>query len=498
MKIKIITYLLVVLLVANSCQDDDKFLSEATPSVFAANEPKSNDELYSLVLGNFFAFMGAGQTGAPFDGIVSYPVMASGEMDMLTLDGDYARGNMDHWFTRQNTDIDIYTTQFFTHTHYVTNQCGVVLNQVGKFEEKKALEPLIEGQTRFLKALTNFAGVTAFAPPYGKDNKAKAIVLYDENSLSKGPKDLRSRNTVEEVYAAIIKDLEIAIAKLPSTWTSGNDPAMAKYKILPYKAAAQFLLARVYFNMGKENWSKALPYINSVLADQQYALETDPRNAYDLKKNVVPGKETIWCLSSEWWTWLDPTFIWHSFNYDLTSNTWDYHGTGRMYPISEEMLKYVGWNDTIEAKKDQRYNRNFIRFEAGKDPLTIYKSLTKPYVWPRKFGVSYRSSIQMMRLAEMYLDKAIILFNSGDKAGAAAALKVIRDRAGLPEIKAADLTEEIIHKERAKEMMYEGDWLRYLQTQRKQIAPGKNPIAWDDPSLILPVPLDEKTYNPNI
>lgn len=498
MKNKSIIYLLILLLAGVSCQKDDAFLRDAVPSVFAANDPTSNDELYSLVLGNFFAFMGAGQTGCPFDGIVSYPVIASGEIDMITLDADYSRGNMDHWFTRQNTNVDIYTKQFFTHTHYVTNQCGVVLSKVGKFNEKKGLEPLIEGQSRFLKALTNFSGVTAFAPPYGKDNSAKAIILYDENTLSKGPKDLRTRNTVEEVYASIIKDLEIAIEKLPSSWTSSNDPAMAKYKILPYKAAAQFLLARVYFNMGKENWSKALPYINAVLADPQYALEADPRNAYDLQKNVIPGKETIWCLSSEWWTWLDPTFIWHSFNYDLGSTTWDYHGTGRMYPISQEMLNYVGWNDTTEAKKDLRYVRNFVRFEAGKDPLTLYKGLTKAHVWPRKFAVSYRSSIQMMRLAEMYLDKAMILFNSGDKPGAAAALKVIRDRAGLPEIAAANITEDDIHKERAKEMVYEGDWMRYLQTQRKQIAPGKSPIAWDDPSLVLPVPLDEITYNPGI
>jgi len=127
--------------------------------------------------------------------------------------------------------------------------------------------------------------------------------------------------------------------------------------------------------------------------------------------------------------------------------------------------------------------------------------LTKAYVWPIKFEVSYRASLPMMRLAEMYLDKAIILFNSGDKPGAAAALKVIRDRASLPEIMADNLTEEDIHKERAKEMMFEGDWLHYLQCQRKDIWGGHlkaSAIPWNDPSLVLPVPLEERTYNPGI
>jgi hypothetical protein len=103
----------------------------------------------------------------------------------------------------------------------------------------------------------------------------------------------------------------------------------------------------------------------------------------------------------------------------------------------------------------------------------------------------------MIRLAEMYLDKAIILFNSGDKTGAASALKVIRDRAGLPDISATAITEEDIHKERAKEMIYEGDWLHYLQCQRKDI-PGTTTLKWNDSSLVLPVPLEERTYNPSI
>ncbi|HNX55492.1 MAG TPA: RagB/SusD family nutrient uptake outer membrane protein [Prolixibacteraceae bacterium] len=497
MKIKPALYIISLLLLGFSCQKDDKFLSDAVPSYLSASEPITNADLQSLTYGNFFAFTGFSQQGSPFDGIISYPILASGECDQISIAANTSYRNMDHWFTRKNEDVDLATKDFWTHIYYVTNQASLVISKLGQFTDKVEIEPILEGQNRFLRALTNYAGVLCFGAPYGSDNSSRAIILYDEKSLSTGPKDLRSRNTVEEVYTAIINDLKIAIEKLPLTWDSAADPTMAKYKILPYKAAAQMLLARVYFNMGKEHWNDALPLINTVLGYSQYGLEADPRNAYDLPKGVIPGKETIWCYSNEWWSYHDSPFIWNLL-YEPNASVFTMHpGFGRAYPISQQMLNYMGWNDQAEASKDLRYTRNFIRFEAGNDPLIAYQTLNKAYVWPLKYEVSFRASLSMMRLAEMYLDKAIILFNSGDKTGAASALKVIRDRAGLPEISATAITEEDIHKERAKEMIFEGDWLRYLQCQRKDI-PGTTTLKWNDSSLVLPVPLEERTYNPNI
>lgn len=496
MKNKVIIYSLIFIFIGFSCQDD-KYLEDAVPSIWSASEPNSNAELESLMGGTYFSFMGFFLTGSPFDGIVSYPTLASGECSWNSIAG--TNKNIEHWNARKNVSTDIMSLEYWTHSYYVIHQCNLIIDKIGAFSDNKNWEPRLEGEARFVRALCNYSLVVGFAPPYGSDNSAKSIILYNKE-ISKGPNDLRSRSTVEEAYKAIIEDLQIAIEKLPVKYTSGTDPADYKLRTRAWKAAAQMALVRVYFNMGKENWSKALPLINAVLdsSDPKFSLVTDPNNAFNLPHMELSSSETIWSFSCGWWTWHNSPFIWMTSGDVFNANP---RTPSRAFTISDEMLAYIGWNDKSTAEKDLRYTSCFHRFESNKDTISAYKSINKAAVWPVKYEVSFRSEISMMRLAELYLDKAIILFNSGDKAGAAAALKIIRDRAGLPEITAATISSEDIHKERAKELLFEGDWLHYLQSQRMDIPSGTIggiKIPWNDPSLVLPVPTNEVAANPGI
>jgi len=495
MKIKYLLYLTLFVFSGVSCQKDDKYLNGATTSIFAAADPKSTAELESLMGGSYFSFMGFFLTGSPYDGIVSYPTLASGEATWRTIAG--STKNIDHWNSRKNISTDVMTKEYWAQSYYVIHQCNIIINGIGKFSDYKNWESRLEGEARFLRAICNYSLVLGFAPPYGSDNSAKAIILYN-TEMSKGPTDLRKRATVDEVYKAIIEDLLIAIEKLPAKYSAG-DPATYSLRTRAWKAAAQMALARVYFNMGKDHWNDALPLINAVLdsSDPQFSLVADPQGAFNLLHKEPSSSETIWCFSCGWWTWHNCPFIWMTSGdvFNATPRT-----PSRAFSISNEMLAYIGWNDTISAKHDLRYNRCYQRFEAGKDPIPSYKSINEAAVWPVKYEISFRSEISMMRLAELYLDKAIILFDT-DKAGAAAALKIIRDRAGLPEITAASITAEDIHKERAKEFLFEGDWLHYLQCQKMDIPSGTiggTKIPWNDPSLVLPVPADEVAANPGI
>ena len=99
-----------------------------------------------------------------------------------------------------------------------------------------------------------------------------------------------------------------------------------------------------------------------------------------------------------------------------------------------------------------------------------------------------------MRLAEVYLTRSILRLKAGDSSGALEDLNKIRLRAGLQEV--SEINEEIIDKERLKELAFEGDHFFYLQAlnqaigagDRENVAPIQPPyegLYWQIPQLEL-------------
>jgi hypothetical protein len=93
------------------------------------------------------------------------------------------------------------------------------------------------------------------------------------------------------------------------------------------------------------------------------------------------------------------------------------------------------------------------------------------------------SNRPMIRLAEFYLTRSILRYNSGDRQGAAADANVVRRRAGLADIPATALTADDIHNERIKELTSEhGDRIYYLIGLRLPLYIGDR-----DPARYTPV-----------
>ncbi|HLL94753.1 MAG TPA: RagB/SusD family nutrient uptake outer membrane protein, partial [Spirosoma sp.] len=107
-----------------------------------------------------------------------------------------------------------------------------------------------------------------------------------------------------------------------------------------------------------------------------------------------------------------------------------------------------------------------------------------------------------MRIAEMYLTRAIIRFGENDRTGAAADLNIVRQRAGLAPITAAALTENDIHNERMRELAFEDDRLYYLQALSLPIPAGDRagepPLDWKSDRFAMPIPSIETDLNPNV
>jgi hypothetical protein len=101
-----------------------------------------------------------------------------------------------------------------------------------------------------------------------------------------------------------------------------------------------------------------------------------------------------------------------------------------------------------------------------------------PLIYIDKYYRSQRCDAQnqpQMRVPEFYIMRAAIRYRSNDKAGAAADLKVVRDRAGLTgqwEITAANITEDDIDREHIIELAGESLWLLYTVAMQKPIMPG--------------------------
>ena len=136
---------------------------------------------------------------------------------------------------------------------------------------------------------------------------------------------------------------------------------------------------------------------------------------------------------------------------------------------------------TDEALKDKRYVQLYYRLEGNNgdpqaDPTiyeTQYAHIKEPYIWGDKYfrAVDGRySNVPVMRLAEVYLTRSILRLKTGDTAGALNDLNIVRNRSGLESL--TEINEELIDKERIKELAFEGDHLFYLQALQKSIGPG--------------------------
>jgi hypothetical protein len=156
------------------------------------------------------------------------------------------------------------------------------------------------------------------------------------------------------------------------------------------------------------------------------------------------------------------------------------------------------YRETEEAKKDKRYTQLLHRYEpmqrsTATDPWPLSEEVLKmdkyepqldstlvstPMVWMNKIykgkSAPHQVNIPLIRLAEIYLTRAIIRFNNGDASGALQDLNVVRKRAGIGELPGglSALTADVIHTERMKEMLSEGDRINYLRALQLPIPKG--------------------------
>jgi starch-binding outer membrane protein, SusD/RagB family len=324
----------------------------------------------------------------------------------------------------------------------------------------------IMGEAYALRGLIYFDLVKMYGQHYSytADASHPGIPIILEPDVTMLP----ARNTVGEVYAQAISDLTTGISMM-------NQTRDGSYMMT--RGGAQALLSRIYLYMA--DWSNTVSMADAVINSGMYALVEG--QAYVDQFRTGGSSEAIFEIQ----------------NTDTDNN--GSNSLGGMYRAS-------GYGDYLPAKDLlDLISPGDIRLQMfQKDPLLtgIYASY-RVMKWPTQNNTD---NIPVIRLSEVYLNRAEAYANLGQDASAQADLNMIRQR-GLSSAPAVTATGQAlldqIAIERRIELGYEGhrihDLMRHKQDiVRVDVTGDVAFMAYPCQFCILPIPQQETDTNPNI
>jgi len=414
--------------------------------------------------------------------------------DNISLSGS----TTDHLFyavTYRHFATMMNTTYFWFSGYKIINGACQIIESVEEGQSAD-LDQLI-GENYFLRAMAHFDLVRIFAKPFTQGSDNPGIIVRTTSAGQGGP-----RNTVGEVYLQIIEDL-LKGSELMNA-PRGNSFAS--------KEAAWALLSRVYLYM-EEN-QLAIDYAKLVIESGRFQLESS--GAYpNYFANALNSSETILCVE-------------HTLQDDKVSGA-----IGSMY-LSDQGL---GWGEIYASlplrnllnKYPEDLRNTFIKPEYKTDPdgNVLTDAQGKPVLAERngypkyymtKFsyqdGMVTLSSPVLLRIAEVYLNRAEAYAKLGDNTKALEDVNTIRSRAGLKGDALFSLSNmlgytsvlDIVLDERRMELFIEGhrafDVYRNNQVMNRSypgvhLAEGQSTqlINPTDPRIIYFIPQDEMLAN---
>jgi len=369
-----------------------------------------------------------------------------GNTDQVSWNGTFS--NLRDLFNKALVNNNGTALNVYADSYSIIGHVNTVLDNLDKFEDTVE-QNRVEGEAKFLRAIVYFDMVRLYGQQYSASGSNSQlgvpIVLLPPDVSIRIP-----RNTVEEVYAQVISDLNDANAKLPET----NGARADKY-------AAQALLARVYLQ--QSNYAGARDAANDVLQNSGHALTGTYAEAFDTDDNTV---ETI--------------FSWVITNQEGTNLSNIHYATEALGGRGGDIAITEAYLDKFDFVDDER--RNFTYDGEGVSVGLILSSKHQ-----RQFA-----NATPIRLAEMHLIRAECNFRLGTSIGLDPLVEInaLRARSGAPELPSLNL--DLILNERELELAFEGFTLHdYKRTQRNV-----GSLPFDDPRLVFPIPQSARDRNP--
>ena len=476
---RIISYILIgfAILGTTACQD---FLEKA-PVLSQSTELtlSSYDGLDKAVIGAYNALGGSGWYGGEF-------VL---ESEMRGGNGiKHIDHNSNRYSTQMNWNYSEDATSGLWSTAYVTiSRCNNVIDNLeGKEDEAAGVTAQdlnnLKAEALFIRALSHFDLVRLFALPYNYV-KANAGSLKPEQKLGvpyvyhTDPDARPERGDVLTVYENIVNDLKEAETAIDPAYTRSN--AKDK-KAVVSQAAIQALLSRVYLYMGQ--WQNAADYATKVINNSNYKLYEADEYA-SVWTQDVGGSEVIFE------NYIDLT---NYSNLDCSYMT---------YPEG-------AYGDCIAAP-------SLIALYADGDVRgDLYcqdSKQTDGLWWTLKYAgkglaVPDANNTVILRLSEMYLNRAEAIVNGASVAGttALADLNAITSRRGAAALTSAGM--DAVRTERRKELAWEGhiffDLARWSMPANRDaswnLEESRRNIPFPDYRWALPIPKRELEVNENL
>lgn len=324
-----------------------------------------------------------------------------------------------------------------------------VLSGLDNFEDQDRADA-VEGGAKFIRALVYFELVKFFGLPYeaGVTNSQFGVPIVLNPTRELGADAQVERNTVEQVYAQILADLDDAIAKLPSD----ND-------VFASSGAARALRARVKLQMS--DYDDALADANAVITSDQYALVTSSfadvfnrsdNSSEDVFAIQVSSQDGVNSMNTFWAT---PQFGGRD---------------GDIIVLDNHVALYPAGDD-----------RGTFFYDDGGTFTSKYTD---------QFG-----NIPVIRLAEMYLIRAECNIRLGIPYvgdDPLADINLIRDRANAPALISVALNDVLM--ERRLELAFEGHRLHDI----KRTGSSVGTIAYNSGQIVFPIPAREINANPKL
>lgn len=198
-----------------------------------------------------------------------YTVLGSGRMyggrvqifsELLgdNIDGSTLTGDFGSVYDRRTSIFGQFKNDFYNEPYIAIYRANTTLENLG-VAASQATRDRIEGESKFIRAISHFEVVRYFAQPYGytPDNSHLGVPLR----ISSTP-TASVRATVKEVYDQIVADLLDAERLLPE-----------QNGVYPTRWSAKAILSRVYFQMN--DFANAYKYADEVIRSNRFPFDAD-------------------------------------------------------------------------------------------------------------------------------------------------------------------------------------------------------------------------------
>lgn len=266
------TFLLALLA---ACSDEDWLAEVPKDFVGPENFFRNADDAIAAVNGVYAGFVSPLNCGSDdyygrnFIMLVEYP----GEAVTSRYGATHDRGSID----ALNMTVDHpYLATTWLCAYSAIGSANLVIDRVPQIASMDpALRDRVVAEARFLRAIHYFNLVRLFGDV---PLRLEPVTVIRDVEIPRAPAD--------EVYAAIITDLEFAEQHLPAAYTAATDKGRAT------RGAAQALLSKVYLqygavrNGGAEAFNKAADYARKVIQSGQYRLLPDFARVFALDNEM--------------------------------------------------------------------------------------------------------------------------------------------------------------------------------------------------------------------